>query len=154
MSLILALGSNLGNSTQSLKQAIELIHSSYPIIAQSQIYSSAAIEYEKQPDFLNMAIECELPSSRPEEVMEHLLSIESQLGRKREISKGPRTIDIDIIFWATQSFAHDKVTIPHPAWQDRSFVVLPILELPYATILQQYFSFPKTFENTASPVKD
>jgi 2-amino-4-hydroxy-6-hydroxymethyldihydropteridine diphosphokinase len=154
MSLILALGSNIGDSQNSLNRAIELIHSSFPVIAKSQIYSSPAIEYEDQPDFLNMAIECELPSLSADQAMNKLLEIEALLGRKRTVSKGPRTIDIDIIFWGTESFKTNTVTIPHPAWQDRSFVVRPILELPYATILQQHFPFPNDFENTASPLKN
>jgi 2-amino-4-hydroxy-6-hydroxymethyldihydropteridine diphosphokinase len=98
MSLIIALGSNLGDKEENLNNAITEINQLFPVKAKSHIYFSKAIEYTSQPDFFNMCIECELPSIEPSEAMQKLLEIELKLGRQRDIPKGPRSIDIDILF--------------------------------------------------------
>ncbi len=152
MSLILATGSNISNPVENLKSARDLLKSEFNFIAESQIYTSKAIEYTNQPDFFNQMLEFKLPSSSPDEVLEQVFSIEKELGRVRNISKGPRTIDIDIIFWGLDNFTSPKVTIPHPAWNQRSFVVLPLKELPFFQTLKNHFIIPTEFTNSAKPI--
>ncbi len=152
MSLIIALGSNLGDRTLHLKKAIDELSSHLKLIKTSSYYESAAIEYLNQPDFINQVAEFELPNMDADEVMSLLLDIEKKLGRNRDIPKGPRTLDLDIIFWGLKQYSTDLVSIPHPAWDQRSFVVLPLQELPYFQVLRNHFIIPSTFNNTANKI--
>lgn len=151
--IVLALGSNLGNKLEHIHNAKKEISKLLSIIEESAIYSSAAVDYLEQPPFLNQVITCQLSKeTTPNELMKSLLAIEQLLGRKRVIDKGPRVIDIDIIFWGNESIKTDLVIIPHPRWFNRSFVVHPLRELPYSKTLEKFFTFPKTTANNALPI--
>lgn len=142
----MGLGSNLGDRLQNLRQAYQSLRQHFTEQGQSKIYASAAVDYVEQPPFYNLAIQFAVPSLSPRQVMQTCLAIEGQLGRQRIIPRGPRNIDIDLLFWRTESFnlaANQEgpaTIVPHPrAWQ-RSFVFFLIQELPAAPILQQAFS--------------
>lgn len=153
MSLIIATGSNIGNSLVHLNEAKEYLSEKLQMIAESRVYSSAAVDYENQPDFLNQVLEFALPASKsPDEVMRWLLAIEKQMGRERNISKGPRVIDLDIIFWGTEAIRTQHVIIPHPHWNERSFVVKPLMELPFFQTIQKCFTIPRSFNVEATPL--
>lgn len=154
MSLIIATGSNIGNSVQTLKAAQAELAKYFKPIAASRIYYSKAVEYENQPDFYNQVLEFVTPELSPDEVMTLLLTIEIKFGRHRDIPKGPRTLDVDIIFWDTTSWNSDIVTIPHPRWFERSFVVKPLQELPFFQTIQKCFTIPQTFTVDAAPLLD
>jgi 2-amino-4-hydroxy-6-hydroxymethyldihydropteridine diphosphokinase len=153
MSLIIASGSNIGDSPNILREACRDLARDFALISFSQIYTSQAIEYENQPDFYNQVLEFSLPSQKPDEVMKLLLEMEKKFGRHRDIPKGPRTLDLDIIFWGTTSFQSDSVTIPHPRWFERSFVVKPLQELPFFQTIQKCFTIPQSFAVEAVPLK-
>jgi len=152
MSLIIATGSNIGQSQLILKQAEELLSQKYGLIAASRIYVSKAVEYENQPDFFNQVLELHLPALTPQEVMEELLKIEKDFGRNRNIPKGPRTLDLDIIFWNHETINEESLTIPHPRWMERSFVVKPLQELPFFQSVEKCFTIPRSFEIDAFPI--
>jgi 2-amino-4-hydroxy-6-hydroxymethyldihydropteridine diphosphokinase len=153
MSLIIATGSNLGDKKSHLKSAKVLISKHFNLIAQSQIYSSPAVDYLDQPDFFNQVLEFEQPKSMsPTDVMTLLLSLEKELGRRRDIPKGPRTVDIDIIFFGLKEINTDLLQVPHPRCFERSFVILPLTELPYYQVLKSHFSFTHNFSNAAKPI--
>ena len=152
MALILALGSNLGDSPLHLAKAIKEISVHFELRACSRIYHSRAVDYENQPDFFNQVIECALPNMSPDETMRILLDIEKQLGRVRDVLRGPRTVDIDIIFWNLEVHNTQHVTIPHPRWAERSFVVRPLQELPFFKTVEKCFTIPQSFEVEAFPV--
>lgn len=154
MSLIIASGSNIGNSVSTLKEAQKALSTHFTFIAASRIYQSKAVEYENQPDFYNQVLEFEIPDLPPDEVMKKLLGIEKQFGRHRDIPKGPRTLDLDIIFWNTTHINSDLVTIPHPRWHERSFVVRPLQELPFYETLRKCFIMPASFTVEAAPLLD
>jgi 2-amino-4-hydroxy-6-hydroxymethyldihydropteridine diphosphokinase len=84
--------------------------------------------------------------------MQHCLRIEKEMGRERDIPKGPRIIDIDILFWGTEQIDVPGLTIPHPRWAERSFVVYPLQELPYFETLKNHYKIPSEFSNTATPI--
>ena len=67
----------------------------------------------------------------PLELLKITKSIENKMGRTKVIDKGPRLIDIDIIFYENENFQSTQLVIPHPAWNQRSFVVFPLRELPF-----------------------
>lgn len=149
MSLILALGSNQGDKKEFINLALEELSKNWKLIARSNFYESKAVDYTDQDDFINLAAEFTLPHCSPKEALNIILEIEKKMGRVRTINKGPRMIDIDIIFWGTQTTKQNDLTIPHPAWDQRSFVCLPIRELPYFETLKDHFIFPEKLNNEA-----
>lgn len=152
MSLIIATGSNLGSPLENLRQAREILSEQFNLIAASRIYTSHAVDYEQQPDFFNQVLEFQLPQKKPDQVMEYLLSLELKLGRVRDISRGPRTIDLDIIFWGSETHHTKLLTVPHPRWPERSFVVRPLQELPFFKSIEKCFTIPESFKVEAFPV--
>lgn len=96
----------------------------------SSIYETEPFETFPQPAYLNMV--AELMSRRlpaPEEVMTRLLVVEESLGRTREISKGPRTIDLDLLLYGNETRDTDSLQLPHPQLHRRRFVLVPLAEL-------------------------
>jgi 2-amino-4-hydroxy-6-hydroxymethyldihydropteridine diphosphokinase len=152
MSLIIATGSNLNNPIKNLEEVKELLTSHFHLIKASRVYKSAAVDYLDQPDFYNQVLEFSIPKLNPEAVMDFLLNTEQDLGRIRDIAKGPRIIDLDIIFWGSTSLNTPKLVIPHPRWLDRSFIVRPLMELPFFQTIEKCFTIPKSFEVEAFPV--
>ena len=154
MSLILSTGSNLGDRELHLNKAKELLSKNFSFIAASNIYQSPAVDYLNQPDFLNQVLEFELPTNYTEhEVLNLILEIEKELGRVRDIPKGPRTLDIDILFWGLINIDSENLIVPHPRLFDRSFIVYPLMELPFASTLKSNFKFSNKFKNTAEIYK-
>lgn len=152
MSLIIATGSNIGDSLQHLEEAKQILSQKFELIAASRVYVSKAVDYENQPDFFNQVLEFRIPALSPHQVMNELLAIEKSLGRNRNIPKGPRTIDLDIIFWGLDTINEPALTIPHPRWSERSFVVKPLQELPFFQTIEKCFTIPRSFNVDASPI--
>lgn len=151
-SLFIATGTNLGNRLENLAEAKKFLQKHFSLIAESKIYESPAVDYLNQPDFYNQVLEFELPNLDPIETMKLLLQIEKELGRNRLIPKGPRLIDIDILFWGTKYINSETLLVPHPRLFERSFVVLPLSELPGFKILKENFNFKFHFDNHATPL--
>jgi len=123
------LGSNMGNRKQFLNKSIKLIaEHGGSIVKESSIYETAAWGNTKQAAFLNKVIIIRTKFS-PDDLMKTLLHIETGLGRIRTEKYGPRTIDLDILFFDELVFHSSVVTLPHPALQDRRFVLVPLAEL-------------------------
>jgi len=152
MSLIIATGSNLDSPIENLIQAQKVLSSKFELIAASRIYRSIAVDYENQPDFFNQVLEFKIPTITPDEVMLWLLEAEKEMGRVRTISRGPRTIDMDIIFWNLETHHTKLVIIPHPRWVERSFVIRPLQELPFFKTIEKCFTIPRSFHVEAYPV--
>lgn len=152
MSLIIATGSNIGDSLHHLEEAKEILSQKFSLIAASRVYVSKAVDYKNQPDFFNQVLEFRIPALSPHQVMNELLTIEKSLGRNRNIPKGPRTIDLDIIFWGLDTIDEPALTVPHPRWSERSFVVKPLQELPFFQTIEKCFTIPRSFNVDASPV--
>ena len=125
------LGSNLGSRAAYLLLAVRgMLDAGLDVIRLSNVYETEAVENENQPSFLNMVAELRgstLPS--PEQVMARLLRIEYSLGRKREIHKGPRTIDLDLLICKDARVETEFLTLPHPRLHNRRFVLVPLNEL-------------------------
>jgi 2-amino-4-hydroxy-6-hydroxymethyldihydropteridine diphosphokinase len=124
----LSLGSNLGDRVTHLRDAISRLRSEGRVAAVSSFYETEPVEVTTQPWFLNCAIALETPKT-PEVLMASILRIEQGMGRKREQKKGPRTIDIDILLFGNAVIATPKLTVPHPAMQERRFVLEPLAEI-------------------------
>jgi 2-amino-4-hydroxy-6-hydroxymethyldihydropteridine diphosphokinase len=111
-------------------------------VAESRVYQSTAVDYVNQPDFFNQVLEFKLPDLIPSKLINEILAIEKNLGRKRLVDKGPRLIDIDVLFYHTHKMNTKRLTVPHPRLFQRSFVLKPLLELPCYKILSRHFQFP------------
>lgn len=148
-SIFIATGTNLGDRMLNLLEAKIQLQKHFHLIAESRIYESPAVDYLNQPDFYNQVLEFILPCENPETIMTLLLQIEKNIGRNRLIPKGPRLIDLDILFWGTEKIDSPSLQIPHPRLFERSFVVLPLSELPGFKILKENFIFKFQFDNQA-----
>lgn len=126
----LALGSNLGDRQVHLKAAIGLLRQVGDVLATSAIYETEPVEAPRQPWFLNcvLALETEL---MPRQLLSATQGIERQLGRRREKgpAKGPRVIDIDILLFGNSLVDTPSLTIPHPGFHRRRFVLEPLAEI-------------------------
>ena len=151
--LILATGSNCGDSLQLLLAAEQSLSQHFSLVAKSRIYTSKAVDYRDQPDFYNQVLQFSPPPLSPENIFGITSTIEQQYGRKRSIPRGPRTIDIDIIFLGTSPYRGPSITLPHPRALERSFVIRPLSELPYSEEIQKFYPFPDRFEVESFPLK-
>jgi len=117
------LGSNLGNKKQFIDSAISALRDEKRISVKhiSAIIETAPIGKSDQPDFLNCIVQCDT-SMNPEELMNMLLSIEQKLGRVRREKWGPRTIDLDILFFDKKVIDTHELRIPHPEFMNRPFL--------------------------------
>jgi 2-amino-4-hydroxy-6-hydroxymethyldihydropteridine diphosphokinase len=128
-STYLLLGSNMGNSTELLSNAIEQIENKIgPLLLQSNLYATAAWGNTSQPDFLNQAIEVATQLDATETLKE-ILSIEKNMGRIRTVKNAPRIIDIDILFFNNEIINRIDLIVPHPEIQNRRFVLTPLNEI-------------------------
>jgi 2-amino-4-hydroxy-6-hydroxymethyldihydropteridine diphosphokinase len=126
----IALGSNLGNREASLQTAISEMEKLGRVLAVSRFVDTAPVGFLDQPRFLNGALllETNLP---PLELLYALLEIERRMGRERAglPAKGPRVIDLDLIFYGNAAMATSELTLPHPAMHERAFVLAPLAEI-------------------------
>ncbi|HXA85184.1 MAG TPA: 2-amino-4-hydroxy-6-hydroxymethyldihydropteridine diphosphokinase [Candidatus Dormibacteraeota bacterium] len=125
----LSLGSNLGKREQYLREAISRLKELGVISRVSAFYETQPVEVEReQPWFLNcaLAMETEL---LPAQFLMKMLAIEQSMGRMRTEPKGPRIIDIDIVFFGNDILDTPELTVPHPAVQQRRFVLEPLAEI-------------------------
>ena len=127
----LALGSNMGNRAANLKAAIDNLTPQITLKKKSAVYETPPWGYEDQPAFLNMAIKGET-SLKPELLLKYLKQLEVRLGRQPSFPWGPRSIDIDILFFDDLILDSPALKLPHPHLQERAFVLVPLTELaPY-----------------------
>jgi 2-amino-4-hydroxy-6-hydroxymethyldihydropteridine diphosphokinase len=125
----LSLGSNLGRREEYLREAISRLQELGAIRLFSAFYETQPVEVEReQPWFLNCAVAMETELS-PAQFLIRILAIEQSMGRMRTEPKGPRTIDIDIVFFGNDVLDTPELTVPHPAMQQRRFVLEPLAEI-------------------------
>jgi 2-amino-4-hydroxy-6-hydroxymethyldihydropteridine diphosphokinase len=125
----LSLGSNLGDREAFLNQAIERLQAvGVRTVRRSSIHETEPQDFRDQPWFLNIAVEVETDLS-PLALLATIQKIEAEMGRQRTVPKGPRTIDIDILFYANSIIATRELEVPHPRLTERRFVLDPLSEI-------------------------
>ncbi len=134
----IALGANLGDAAQTVRDAIQAINAlpETEVTQQSSLYKTAAMESlpgaPKSPDYINAVIEisCHQPATL---LLEQLQKIEQKAGRSRPYLNAPRTLDLDILLYRDESGdAHiqtEILIIPHPRMWQRAFVLVPLAEI-------------------------
>lgn len=122
-------GSNLGERAANLARALEKIEKEAgSLLAQSQLYETAAWGLQEQPAFLNQVLEIST-ELEPEALLDCLLAIEKQLGRVRKQQWGERLIDLDILYYGDQVVDSPRLKVPHPYIPERRFTLVPLCEL-------------------------
>lgn len=126
----LSLGSNMGDKKAYLEESVELLnaYSEIRVTGKSSFYETDPVGYLDQDVFINIGLEIETLFG-PEALLEACQSVENKLHRKRVIRWGPRTVDIDIIFYDDIKIKNDNLEIPHPRAFERAFVMVPIYEI-------------------------
>jgi 2-amino-4-hydroxy-6-hydroxymethyldihydropteridine diphosphokinase len=126
----LSLGSNLGDSASMLTQALEELDRlpGTRVKRASRLYETEPVGELNQPAFLNIAAEIETVLS-PLELLNAAQRIERELGREKGPRWGPRLIDIDLILWGETVMQDEDLTLPHPRFRTRAFVLAPLSEI-------------------------
>ena len=130
----IGMGSNLPSSAgppeATLAAAVERLASLGRMLARSSLYSTTPVGFADQPRFLNAAVALETDLT-PFELLGALLLIEKDLGRNRAsgVPNGPRTLDLDILFYGDFVIGSSSLIIPHPRLTARAFVLVPVSEI-------------------------
>jgi 2-amino-4-hydroxy-6-hydroxymethyldihydropteridine diphosphokinase len=125
----LSLGSNVGDRTKNLRDAIAALRKAGINVTHiSSMYETEPVDYLDQPWFVNLAVEAETELA-PAALLEILRGIETQMGSKKLITKGPRLIDMDILLYGNEVIDTPELQVPHPRLHLRRFVLEPLAEL-------------------------
>ncbi len=132
----IGLGTNIGDRESNLKDAVSELAAipEIEIISVSSIYETDPVGYLDQGNFLNMVI-CIHTALDAQSLLVACMKIEQDLGRKREIRWGPRTIDLDILLYNQENIVTKNLIVPHPRMLERAFVLIPLVEIDKDIIL-------------------
>jgi 2-amino-4-hydroxy-6-hydroxymethyldihydropteridine diphosphokinase len=125
--VVIALGSNLGDRRRYLRRAVEELRRVISVVRVSSIIETDPVD-APPPRFLNMAVVGHTSLS-PEALLDALLDIETRLGRKRATRNAPRVIDLDLILHSAHRRRTERLTLPHPRYRERDFVMRPLREV-------------------------
>jgi 2-amino-4-hydroxy-6-hydroxymethyldihydropteridine diphosphokinase len=130
----IALGANIpgpaGPPQATLAAAAKRLASLGRIVARSSLYSTTPVGFRDQPRFVNAVVALETELS-PRGLLEALLAIELYFGRDRAASpdNGPRTLDLDLLFYGDLVLSESGLEVPHPRLAERAFVLVPLHEI-------------------------
>lgn len=128
--MYIALGSNIEPKVEYLERANLLLgaNDAIQVIKASSIYQTEPVGYTDQDVFLNQVVQIKTTLT-PQELLKAIQNVEEELGRKRDIRWGPRTIDLDILLYNHDNIESENLIIPHPRMVERAFVLVPFNEL-------------------------
>jgi 2-amino-4-hydroxy-6-hydroxymethyldihydropteridine diphosphokinase len=124
-----AFGANLGDARAAVLQAIQDVGALAMTQLQkaSSLYASAPFE-ATGPEFVN-AVAIYNTSLLPLDLLDALQNLENRAGRERPFPNAPRTLDLDLIWYNDLVLDSPRLTLPHPRWRERAFVLLPLAEI-------------------------
>ena len=135
----IGVGGNIGNMRQRFQRLLRYFaqHPSVTILATAPCLENPPFGFTDQPPFLNtiIVVKTDLP---PFPFLKFLMHTEKKFGRRRSFKNGPRTLDLDIIFFETKVMYNEQLIIPHPHWQSRASVLIP---LGYLTQPQRFLRY-------------
>lgn len=145
--VFIGLGSNLYNPQQQVLQAIAKLKSlaNSTFICASSLYLTPPWGIEDQPPFVNAVVKIHT-QLEPLALLDALLAIEIAQGRVRDIRYGPRIIDCDILLYGEKQIISDRLSVPHPYLEKRSFVVIPLYEIAPTLILPSGLALTDVFK--------
>jgi 2-amino-4-hydroxy-6-hydroxymethyldihydropteridine diphosphokinase len=124
-----ALGANLGDARTAVLQAFEAL-ACWPeieVTGRSALYRTAPHEAQG-PDFINAVVRIDTRLTAPE-VLDALQAIEHRAGRVRPYVNAPRSLDLDLLFYGDACIHSPRLTLPHPRWRERAFVLVPLADV-------------------------
>ena len=125
----LSLGSNIGNRRENLSAAIAaLAGAGVHVRRVSKMYETEPVDYLQQAWFLNCVVEAETNVAAVE-LLRRLRGIETSMGSAKPFAKGPRLIDLDILFYGDAVIDSAELQVPHPRMAQRKFVLVPLAEI-------------------------
>ena len=126
---VLALGSNLGDSAETLQSAVEALRavSGVDVVGVSGVVETDPVGGPEQDVYLNAVVLVRTDLS-PEDLLDVTQRVENEFGRVRDIRWGPRTLDVDIITYDDVVSDDTDLTLPHPRAHERGFVLVPWLD--------------------------
>jgi 2-amino-4-hydroxy-6-hydroxymethyldihydropteridine diphosphokinase len=125
--IVVALGSNLGNRSWYLRRAVDELRRVISVVRVSSIMETEPVD-APPPRFLNMVVVGHTRRS-PEELLDALMAIEKRLGRRHTTRNAPRVIDLDLILHSAHVRRTARLTLPHPRYREREFVMAPLREV-------------------------
>jgi 2-amino-4-hydroxy-6-hydroxymethyldihydropteridine diphosphokinase len=127
--IYLSLGANLGDRAANLERAVGALSViGLRVLRQSSIYETEPVDFLAQPWFLNCVVEAET-SLMPRQLLIELQAIERKLGSQKLVPRGPRVIDLDVLFYGSAVVHAAGMEIPHPRLAERRFVLVPLAEI-------------------------
>jgi 2-amino-4-hydroxy-6-hydroxymethyldihydropteridine diphosphokinase len=128
--ILIAIGSNLGDSVQICVAAIERLrkHPDLQVLGTSSLYRTSPLMHADQPWFINGVVLGET-ALLPQDLLRVIQEMEQDFGRDRQIRWGPRTLDLDLLAYGDHEVNLPELTIPHPQLHQRRFVLEPLLEI-------------------------
>lgn len=132
-----ALGANLGNAAQTLRDALQAMANTPGIrlLKASSLYRTAPID-SSGPDYVNAVAEVATSLTAPD-LLTALQSIEDEAGRERPYRNAPRTLDLDMLLYGSDRIASARLTVPHPRMHERAFVLVPLAEIAPSLVSDQ-----------------
>ena len=124
----IGLGSNLGDSLETLRAATARLASLGTVVGASPVYESDPVGLEAQPAFQNAVVALDTTLT-PSHLLDGLLAIEAEFKRERTLRWGPRTLDLDLIWFDGLELDTSRLTLPHPRAHEREFVLRPLADL-------------------------
>jgi 2-amino-4-hydroxy-6-hydroxymethyldihydropteridine diphosphokinase len=129
MSAYVGFGANLGDPARTLREAAAELGPRVGVLeAGSRIYATRPVGGPDQPDYRNAVARVRTPLSA-ERLLDELLAVEADFGRVRDVRWGPRTLDLDLIWYEGEERADARLVLPHPRAHEREFVLRPLAEL-------------------------
>lgn len=130
MEYVIGVGTNIGDRKENIDRCAESVNllPNTEVIKQSAVYETEPVGYADQQNFYNIVLLVK-SSLEPNEMLGACLGIEAGFGRVREIKNGPRIIDVDVIFAENMQIETKNLTVPHPRYSERRFVLEPLLDI-------------------------
>ncbi len=124
-----ALGANLGDARQAVLQAMDAMAHlpGCQFQDRSRLYRTAPHE-AKGPEFVNAVVRIDTRLTAPD-LLNALQALENQAGRERPYPNAPRTLDLDLLIYGQARMDSPRLTLPHPRWRERAFVLYPLADL-------------------------
>ncbi|MFZ6862432.1 2-amino-4-hydroxy-6-hydroxymethyldihydropteridine diphosphokinase [Undibacterium sp. Ji67W] len=134
----IGIGANLGNARETVREAIDHLArtAGCRLMTASSLYSSAPID-SSGDDYVNAVVELKTSLSA-QSLLETLQAIELTFGRERPYRNAPRTLDLDILLYGTETIDTDTLTVPHPRMTERAFVLLPLVQIAPDISIPEY----------------
>ncbi len=128
--VFLAFGGNIGDAAQTIRSSEKLIQELPGIngVTFSRLYRTSPVSTLLQPEYINAV--CCLKTTLPYKMLwKEIQEIEKALGKEQKAKNAPRRIDIDFLFYGDKKICEEGLEIPHPRWQERLFVLVPLFDL-------------------------